>query len=78
MFVVIHPPGAVAFHSAAFGEGTGAIVLDNVNCRGTETSLISCSMLTAIDVDSHLEDAGIRCNPRKLSCLYIASSYWKL
>ena len=50
-----------AFRDAYFGEGTGAIVMDNVRCTGTELSLTGCSHDTTHDC-SHSEDAGVRCN----------------
>ena len=38
----------------------GPIHLDDVNCRGSETSLISCPY-NPIDNCAHTEDAGVRC-----------------
>ena len=57
-------------HNAAFGEGTGAIVLDNVNCLGSEVSLTSCSH-SIPNSDAHSEDAGIRCHSCTLAILYL-------
>ena len=37
------PPDAVAFTYAHFGTGTGPIYLNNVDCSGSEDSLIECS-----------------------------------
>uniref|UniRef100_A0AAY4C7L0 SRCR domain-containing protein n=1 Tax=Denticeps clupeoides TaxID=299321 RepID=A0AAY4C7L0_9TELE len=47
---------------AYFGPGVGAIHLDNVKCRGTESSLLHCSHI-AWDVHNcdHSEDAGVTC-----------------
>ena len=58
--------GAVDFHNAAFGEGTGVIVLDRVSCHGTEASLASCVYYYPSSSDYHSEDAGIQCQPCKL------------
>ena len=34
---------AAAVHRSYFGEGSGFVLLDNVNCSGSESSLSSCS-----------------------------------
>ena len=56
------PTGATAFSLAFFGQGTGAIWLDNVVCTGNETRLYDCQN-SGIGVHNcnHDEDAGIRC-----------------
>ena len=56
--------GAQAFTNAHYGQGTGPIQLDNVQCRGSENSLLQCSHLT-VDICGHHEDAGIRCPGKK-------------
>ena len=61
--------GSQAFHHARFGEGTGSIWLGDVNCDGSETSLINCPTYSAIgdhnniiiNYCGHYEDAGVRC-----------------
>ena len=56
------PAGALAFHNAAFGAGTGPIHFDNTDCSGSEDSLIKCSRSSFIRCNSgHSEDAGVRC-----------------
>ena len=54
--------GSVAVGGAYFGGGNGDIFLDNVVCRGTESSLLECSTnLVGQQNCNHFEDAGVRC-----------------
>ena len=55
--------GATSVHySAYFGEGTGEIVLDDVNCNGTENDVAHCSHSGfVINNCQHYEDAGVIC-----------------
>ena len=57
-------PGGQALADAHFGQGTGQIVLDNVQCTGGENQLLSCRSATILHVSSscdHSDDAGVRC-----------------
>lgn len=54
--------GALSYSSAFFGQGTGPIQIDNVECSGSERALVQCTHLT-IDNCVHAEDAGVRCGP---------------
>ena len=53
---------AVAYSSAFYGQGTGYIWLDDVQCTGNESKLIDCPA-NAIGVHGcgHSEDAGVSC-----------------
>ena len=52
-----------AVGSAEFGEGSGPIQLDDLNCFGNETALINCSARPIQEHScTHSEDAGVRCN----------------
>ena len=53
---------AVAEFNAVFGRGTGPIFLSNMNCTGTESSLLSCSRRrNTLYYCSHNADAGVVC-----------------
>ena len=46
-----------------YGGGSGPILLDNLRCEGTESSLLNCARDQPIghsDCD-HSEDAGVAC-----------------
>ena len=68
-FLTLHA-GSQAFRRARFGEGTGSIWLDDVNCDGSETSLINCPTYSASEIHNcgHYEDAGVRCGPGPQDC----------
>ena len=56
-------PNAVdAYQSAHYGQGTGQIWLDDVNCLGNESSLFSCRHGGVGSHNcGHGEDASVRC-----------------
>ena len=59
MFFII---GAVSFNGGGFGEGTGRIWLDNVECTGSERTLMDCTASSSgINSCTHAQDAGVRC-----------------
>ena len=65
---------ATAVGVAYFGQNTALpIVMDDVNCAGTESSLLSCPFITAHDC-SHCEDAGVICSGSTLSGGSVATS----
>ena len=57
--------GTIAYGSAKFGWATGDILLDNLNCSGTENTLFECDRDDKnLDKCYHFKDAGVFC-PRK-------------
>ena len=59
---------------AEFGQGTGRIWRDNVNCVGTESMLSSCSATSwGSHSCSHSEDAGVVCAGKL--CIYLKSHF---
>ena len=54
--------GSVALSGASFGEGTGRIWLNNVQCTGSERQLRNCTVSSnGINSCTHMQDAGLRC-----------------
>ena len=55
--------GSQAFRNAVFGEGSGVIFLEGLECDGTESSLLDCPMDVelGLSICDHSDDAGIRC-----------------
>ena len=52
--------GVQALRRAYFGQGTGPIHLDNVDCEGDELSIFNCSYITDHNC-IHFEDASVVC-----------------
>ena len=52
---------ATAYSNAYFGQGSGAVVLDDVQCTGTEETLVDCPYSNSTLDCTHSDDAGVRC-----------------
>ncbi|XP_015860437.3 lysyl oxidase homolog 2 isoform X1 [Peromyscus maniculatus bairdii] len=51
-----------AVTGSRLGQGIGPIHLNEVQCTGTEKSIIDCKLNTESQGCNHEEDAGVRCN----------------
>ena len=75
------PLDPIAIIQAEFGEGQGPILLDDVECDGSENSLLQCSNRGIGSHNcGHHEDAGVVCQGNLLayaekalinSCIYL-------
>ena len=53
---------SIAYSNAFYGQGTGSIWLDNVQCTGTESRLYDCPASTIGSHNcGHSDDAGVNC-----------------
>ena len=58
--------GVEALRGGTFGQGTGRIWLDNVECTGSERVLMNCNASSSgINSCTHTHDAGVRCQSGK-------------
>ena len=61
--------GARAFSGSHYGPGNGPVYLDDINCIGSEDSLVNCSRRLFGDISTncktHLEDASVLCTTGK-------------
>ena len=69
MDILLYFTGALARSNAAFGQGTGSIIYDDVNCFGTEARLADCQSIS-IHNCAHGEDAGVVCQPPTTMCKF--------
>ena len=53
--------GVQALGQATFGQGTGRIWLDGVQCTVNERVLMNCTTNSTGDSCTHAQDAGVRC-----------------
>ena len=56
--------GAVATRNAVYGQGSGPILMSNLNCNGMESTILACDQRTnmyGVLSCSHFQDAGVIC-----------------
>ena len=56
--------GSIPYRYSYFGYGTGPIILDSVNCVGSESSITQCTHLgigVAASYCYHYYDVGVEC-----------------
>ena len=74
--------GAVSLSNAHFGQGSGQIWLDDVNCYGYESRLDYCTASSYGNNNCHhYEDASVQCVTTTIttdckSCLLFCSAYF--
>ena len=57
-----YPRASAYYTNATFGEGTGEIILDNVNCTGSESNIAFCQHNGYLSHNcEHRQDAGVTC-----------------
>eukprot|EP00057_Strongylocentrotus_purpuratus_P012434 XP_011666908.1 PREDICTED: deleted in malignant brain tumors 1 protein-like [Strongylocentrotus purpuratus] len=58
-----YPRASAYYPNATFGEGTGEIILDNVNCTGSESNIAFCQHNGYLSHNcEHRQDAGVTCD----------------
>ena len=68
--------GAASRCCARYGQGTGQIVLDNLGCVGTETSLFSCpGNAVGVHNCAHSEDVGVVCQCKSCQLIKLMKAF---
>ena len=81
MRVIVHNSACIyregtAVVKAKYGEGSGTIMMDDVNCTGEESSLFDCDFNGWTNNDcGHGEDAGVKCLQPLISTSDTDTSY---
>ena len=65
------------FSSAFFGQGIFPIMMDYVNCSGSEFRLWDCHHFTHSYGCTHSDDVGVRCQPGLSFQLHVAIPFYQ-
>lgn len=60
----------VAFPEAVFGEGIVPILVDDIECTGSEDSLLNCTYDSSTFDCTHSDDAGVACLAARELCFW--------
>ena len=76
-------PAIATRDNAYYGEGSGQVWLDGVNCTGIELTIEDCSHRGwGIENCNHTEDAGVKCTNGKFNyvaiCVYLFIAMYSL
>ena len=63
----------VSFVGGTFGQGTGPIHVDNLDCVGNERRMLDCLYDSHTDDCNHSEDAGVACYNQSKPLIYHTS-----
>jgi hypothetical protein len=88
--IIVSSPAASFYHGAYFGEGSGPIFVDDLQCEDNSTHINNCSYVT-YDNCYHFNDVSVVCtgkfkkqleilNENNLTCFYqkFASNYFNI
>lgn len=67
IFFLYTHSGAVPYTNAFFGPARGPLLIDNVQCRGSEDNILNCSRHPIGVLQSycdHNDDVGVQCPGR--------------
>jgi deleted-in-malignant-brain-tumors protein 1 len=64
--------GALSYSDALLGQGTGLILMSNVRCTGSESTIRGCSHYSTTGSCTHADDAGVKCRTCKFSELEVS------
>ncbi len=74
MHIIFDSPATSAPRLATFGQGTGDIILDDLQCVGTEANLFECPH-SGVNVHNcvHAEDAGVVCMSKSVVRIFLTN-----